>query len=84
MLGHQQGSHPVAFLAEVQCIENPGCEQHGKEQEAEKEQMKITTCIFNYFLHFALTLKFRKNVSTQEMFKFLGHSQSSHFSFLTP
>lgn len=84
VLGRLQGSSPVAFLAEVQCVENPGCDQHGREQEAEREQMKITACIFNYFLHAALTLRFRKNVSTQEVFKFLCHSQSSHFSFLTP
>lgn len=84
VLGHLQGSHPVVFLAEVHYVENPGCDKYGIKKKAEREQMKIATCIFNYFLHFALTLKFRKYVFTQETFKFLCHSQYSHFSFLTP
>lgn len=84
VLGPLQGSTPVVFLAEGQYVENPGCHQYGIKKKAEREQMKIATCIFNYFLHFALTLKFRKYVFTQETFKFLCHSQCSPFSFLIP
>lgn len=62
MLCPLQGSNPVVFLAEVQYIENPGCDRYGIKKKAEREQMKITTCIFIYFLHFALTFKFRKYV----------------------
>lgn len=66
MLCHRQGSNPVMFFAEVQYVENPGCDQYGIKKKAEREQMKITTCIFIYFLHFALTFKFRKYVFSQE------------------
>ena len=60
MLCHLQGSNAVVFFAEVQYVENPGCDQYGIKKKAKREQIKITTCIFIYFLHFALTSKFRK------------------------
>lgn len=72
------------FFAEVQYVENPGCDQYGIKKKAEREQMKITTCIFIYFLHFALTFKFRKYVFSQETFKLLCQSPYSHCAFLTP
>lgn len=84
MLCHLPGSNPVVFFAEVQYVENPGCDQCGIKKKAEREQMKITTCIFIYFLHFALTFKFKKYVFTQETFEFLCQSQYWHFSFLIP
>lgn len=72
---------PVAFSAEVQYVKTPGCDQCEIKKKAEREHMKITTCIFIYFLHFALTFKFRKYVFTQETLKFLCQSQ---YSLLLP
>lgn len=82
-LCHLQGSNPVVLFTEVQYVENPGCDQYGIKKKAVREQMKFSTCICTYFLHFALTFKFRKYVFTQETFKFLCQSQYSHCSFLT-
>lgn len=55
----------MVFFAEVQYVENPGCDQYGIKKKAEREQMKNYN-LYIYFLHFALTLKFRKYVFTRE------------------
>lgn len=51
MLCHLQGSNPVVFFAEVQYVENPGCDQYGIKKAAEREQMKNYN-LYIYFLHF--------------------------------
>lgn len=47
---HLQASDPVVFFAEVQYVETPGCDQYGIKKKAEREQMKITTCIFIFYI----------------------------------
>lgn len=47
---HLQGSNPVVFFAEVQYVETPGCDQYGIKKKAEREQMKITSCIFIFYI----------------------------------
>lgn len=51
MLCHLQGDNPVAFFfAEVQYVETPGYDQCGIKKKAEREQIKITTCIFIFYV----------------------------------
>lgn len=77
MLCRLQDSYPARFLAEGQYVESPGCDRYGIKKQAEREQMKITTCIFIYFVPFALTFKFRKYIFSQETFQLLCQSPYS-------
>lgn len=50
MPDHLEGNNPVVFFAEVQYVGNPGCDQYGIKKKTEREQMKIATCIFFFYI----------------------------------
>lgn len=50
MFDHLEGNNPVVCFAEVQYVGNRGCDQYGIKKNAEREQMKVATCIFVFYI----------------------------------